>query len=467
MVGLIQRVYGALFGPKTVEASFASGTQFPTGDLDALLSPHHSNINSPAANRVFQEFLAFCQGNNKPIRQGSINKQGNLESRTTMHPANSQWGFSYTDSLFRFVANLQAEGKLSLMRDFRESYCSVAGRTLENGAFVSFNDDLKNGTIYNGKGLLQAFQDLDDWLGPRQIGSSIKGALISANIPEEAIDASPGLVDLIQRIERNDVVSYRDTAFVEIDGKQYLLKVSNNKIRAKIEAAANYHLSSHFDFIVPGMSPEPIEAGDWYFTLQENRSSQKQIDRGLNYWVVSFASFHREAKQILETSTQNSQSPIVIPTVGFRSIDEIEDMYQQGKRKNNLIFKKEEIVRSIKYFENSPYTTLLHNDAKDDNFVGPYLVDLEKCAIGDPALDLAMVLMKYGVPIDNWEHHAINYLTSRDGKVDKQTLNELQEGLQHARVYMATKEVIGSSLRVVRPATRRANQKLAHYALAA
>jgi hypothetical protein len=295
---------------------------------------------------------------------------------------------------------------------------------------------------------------------PKQKKSSIKDQLIEAGIPEEVIEANTTLNDYIVSAERNEVVSANQNFHVaNRDGQRWLLKCSNNEKKAKMEAAANYYLGQHFNFIVPGMAPEPIEANRIYITLQQE--VPKTIDRDVNYWMVSFALFHKEAEEILK------ENGVVIEDREIRSLDYLEDSFRQSRDKQDLRFKKEEIRDAIDYLVETSDKVFGHGDVKKDNIFGSYLVDLENCGRIHPSIDLAMVLIQSGIKKEYWKMHLKNYLEIRgvNGSFDE-ALRELETGTDYAAKYMATKEACAASRRRITPGIKKETERLV-YALSA
>jgi hypothetical protein len=281
---------------------------------------------------------------------------------------------------------------------------------------------------------------------------SFVDSLISAGIPEEAIRGNEELWDFIQRTEKNKVVSEHQNFHIQNkEGDKCLLKISNNETRAQLEAIANYYLSPHFEFIIPGQAPQPIECNGMYMTIQ--KEAEDVQPRSLDYWIASFAMFHREAERIFK------EENIEIEEVTFRSAEEEIERYQRGKINNILNLKsKQKLEDAIAYLQETDYKFVVHNDAKPDNLFGPYLIDLELIGKGHPALDLSLLLVQYGVHKENYDVYLKQYLDIKGVKGShEKELKELKEGMKHASYYKVVKEVIGSSLREVRPKTEKDN----------
>lgn len=292
--------------------------------------------------------------------------------------------------------------------------------------------------------------------------------LLEAGIPEQAIEQNKDLWSFIQSVERDAIVSAnRVFSVTDRDGKAWKLKITSNKQKAYVEAAANYYLSSRFDFIVPGAFSKPLEANGLYLTMQEDVSDKSIAVRPLEYWIHAYALFHRDAEAILR------EANIVIPDAIRHSVGEYHEQYAQGREHHDFPFDWGRLRESIAYLQrpDSP-KTVIHRDGKPGNIVGPYMVDLEDIAVGEPAIDLAMAFTRFAVPEEQWGGYLAQYLSARDGvpvSVDDANVRQLQRGVREAVIYTAYKELLGSSLRRITPETRAQNATLVQqlYGLAA
>ncbi|MFH1682279.1 MAG: phosphotransferase, partial [Candidatus Woesearchaeota archaeon] len=262
--------------------------------------------------------------------------------------------------------------------------------------------------------------------------------------PEELIEGNQELWDFVSRIESSQVVSKNKTFhLVDKERNNWLLKVTDCKEQACLEAAANYYLSGSFDFIVPGRSPEPIAVDGLYITMQKDVSDEKEVRPSLDYWLSSLALFHRDAERILR------ENGVDIRDIQFRSAEEEKERYLAGRRKHELKFNQSNFEDCLAYLRESSYKTLIHNDTKKDNLHGRYLVDLELLCIGNPGIDLAMLLMNYGLPQQQWSCYLKRYLQLRNvGDLSDQELKQLNRDVKLAAYLVITREKIASSLRV-------------------
>ncbi len=282
--------------------------------------------------------------------------------------------------------------------------------------------------------------------------------LLAHGIPEELIEQRRDFWETMRQVERNGVISNNPTFKVrDKAGKSWLLKLHTDKTRAEMEAAANYYLGDHFAFIAPGGAPKPLEANGVYLTMQQDVARGWLVrNRPPEYWMTALALFHRDARQILQ------ENSITLPNVPTRDSYSLHNLVDQGKHVHGLHVDWRRMDEAIAYLQQSPYKTAIHGDLKRENRLGSYLVDLESMGIGHPARDLVLVLMQIGVKRENWEQYLHLYLQMK-GTVASHDAEfaELKEGVEHAAVYAAVKEIAGSSLREVRPSTRQDNAQLA------
>jgi hypothetical protein len=293
--------------------------------------------------------------------------------------------------------------------------------------------------MIEGKGPLGFY--LRKQLQARNEMNTLEDMLLEAGVPESAMNEE--IWQYAKEIKSNPTISRNRSFIVEdVDGKTYLYKTiektKENKTRAAIEAAANYYLSDHFDFIVAGKHPEPIEVSGLYVTVQE--IIPQAVAKPIEYWITNLAMFHKEAGNILE------RHKVVIPEVQMRTVDELFERYKRGKGKAfGFRFDKEELAEAIEYLESTPYKKAIHGDLKTDHRRGEYLIDLEMCGMGNPGIDLAALLIQYKVPRREWDTHLAMYLNMTGASRDE--LRELKEGVHHSAVYMAHKEIATSLAR--------------------
>jgi len=265
--------------------------------------------------------------------------------------------------------------------------------------------------------------------------------LITKGLPPASVQTIIDRLGTVKGLDKNKALSVNQSFYVDGEAGKVLVKFSHNQKKAKIEAAANHYLSKHFKFIVPGLFPEPIKSEDAdgkdvYITMQEDMSSTGRMPIG--YWMSSFALFHRDADKIL-----NDEGIEIAST--YTSIDKILDECDR----TGTSYDKARIKDSLDYLQNSS-STIIHGDAKQDNLMSSYLVDLEGVVKGNPAVDLAMVLMQYDVPKEHFDKFLNMYLDAK-GVEDKETeLKNLKEGIEHAIQYSATKEIAGSRARILK-----------------
>ena len=277
--------------------------------------------------------------------------------------------------------------------------------------------------------------------------------LIAAGIPEEAIVGNRDLWDFFRQAEANDVVSHNRTFYVtDKDGHGWLLKITDNPVKARIEAAYNYHLNS-LGFIARGMAPEPFESGGLYMTLQER--IVEDVRRPLEYWIACLASFHNSAKEMLESQGLEAR------TLSFYSTDHFEE--QIGMSGISIPFDRVRIQESIDHLLHPDDVVLVHGDLKRGNLLGSYLVDGEAVALASPAVDLCLLFSQYAVPRDRWGHYLRMYLSAKGVEDVDEKVKDLEISMDSALVYKVTKEICGSSLRRETEKTCRDNSLLSSY----
>jgi hypothetical protein len=308
----------------------------------------------------------------------------------------------------------------------------------------------------------KAEQDLLDWYDNKFLKSadtSIEDKLYAAGLPEQVIEKAAEKWDSLSRIEHNGTVSYNDTFHItEKNGKRWFFKVTNNERNARMEAAANYYFSQHFDFIAPGGHPEPVEANGLYLTWQEEIPDAPKRELPISYWLGVMAMFHREAEKIL--LRQGTE----VEDITFRSKEEEEEKFLRGSDKNGLKFDKERWADCTAYLAETQYKTLIHHDARRDNLYSSYLTDLEHCGRGHPGIDLAILFMQRGIPEEEWDRHLEVYLKLRGaGESFEEEMKHLKEGVQAAKYYGGAREIISSSLKELRERQIRLNRLVNKY----
>ncbi len=283
---------------------------------------------------------------------------------------------------------------------------------------------------------------------------SLEQALIAAGIPEEAIESNKELWEFINSIDKDQVVS-ANLNFQVVDKKKerWRLKITTNREKARIEAAANYYLGNHLDIIVPGKFPEPLQAGQFYITMQKDVSSYIHGRRSLNYWIKALAMFHRDARAILNANS------VAIPNTPHLSLAKLQSQYA-ASRALELKFDKSLIEDSISYLSSRCHQAVIHGDIKSDNIPGPYLFDLEGVTKGDVAIDLAALLMMYGIERRQLPTYVEQYLRAASKEPTNKAIKDLSQGIKMAAPYVAYREIIGSSLRKRTTSTRKNNHKL-------
>jgi len=285
---------------------------------------------------------------------------------------------------------------------------------------------------------------------------SLKDKLISLGIPERAIDLNQELLNYIGSIERNDIISSNRNFFVnDMRGQRWMLKFTTDKRRATMEAFVNYHLSGTFKFIPPSDMEEPLESNGVYITKQKDLRGSIIIPKMVYDWLDCFADYHNRAASIFE------ENMIELPDAFIRSTEEELERYAQGRKISGFSIDSIKFNEAISFLEGSSDKAFIHNDAKTGNFYGDFIVDWELAGLGDPAIDIAMVLMNYNVPKDGYDHYLDHYIRQRGITVSLDSdLNSFKERIDSAIYFVAAREVIGSSRRPMTEEIRRNNERL-------
>ena len=319
-----------------------------------------------------------------------------------------------------------------------------------------------NITSHQEKEVFNLIKGLDDMHSNNVSYNSIEDFLTQAGIQDELIEGNRDLWDFARHLEHNEVVSYNETyKLVDKNGERWVLKVTDVEHKAKIEAAANYYLSDHFSFIVPGMSPDPIKINGLYLTLQKDVSDREDllIKQSIDYWISSLALFHKEAEHILPSQG------IIVPDHEVIDFDIMKNIYDISDKSHELTFDSEKIKDAIDYLKSTESKYLVHGDVKNDNRLGSMLIDLELCGKGNPSIDLALILMQYNVPKENWVKHLQDYLTIRGSEDHMKELTELSKGIEYAATYIGCKECWGSHTRTITKQTTKDGRLLRKYLL--
>ena len=238
----------------------------------------------------------------------------------------------------------------------------------------------------------------------------------SASIPrlaglvdEESYEAIvAGLGKEVASLRREELPSYNKVYHARTaDGKNAIVKVTGNALKARIEAAANYHLSRHeklAPFIAAGLSAEPIPHENLSITIQEEIADARLY--GAHHYMAALAHLHAYGKGVLDHES------IVVPEWRAKDLELVMaeiDMSEDSRPYRSLSRKYKDLAEEIR---RSPEKALLHGDAKADNLRRGRLLDLEGMRIGDPAIDLALYLSTSAVPGGEWGAYVETYLAT-------------------------------------------------------
>jgi hypothetical protein len=283
--------------------------------------------------------------------------------------------------------------------------------------------------------------------------------LYKLDFPEHAIKDAADFFGWIDGVRKKDIASHNPTfTIVDKEGIEWHLKSSDSESRAGIEAATGYYLPEHFSFMVPTGSPIPLKCNGEYINLQRQVPSHMDKSKGLDYWINCLAIFHRDAEKILR------EKRIDVPEAHVYPADLQEEKHDKGKQVNGIQFSPIEWNNWVSYLKQSGSKAIIHGDLKRDNLLGPYMIDLEVCGTGNPAIDLSMILMQHKVPVDEWDAHIRKYLAAKyNNEPSDEEFRQLKESMPIAARYIATKVLIGSSLRRVDASTREEHALLRQY----
>ncbi len=310
--------------------------------------------------------------------------------------------------------------------------------------------------IHSQRDLEDLISFMDESLKIWESGSEVYRDLISklhqAGILEEALWENRDFWGFVTEISANQTISRNYTFYVRDEkGNKWVLKTNRTRERAEREAAYNYHLSEHFDFVARGFSSQPIKFGDaLYFTLQEEVSPlYTGFVSPLEHKIACMARFHREAVEVLQ------RNGVKVSEKALYSQERMEDeltflrnAHFLGAR-YSLPYDAVFIREALTYLEETDYHVLVHGDVKSDNWVGNHLVDGEEYGLGHPALDLALLFMQEELPKSEWKEYLHSYLVLKNNGAEPEPAEErkLCEGMRYAPVYIAIKEILGSTLR--------------------
>ncbi len=320
-------------------------------------------------------------------------------------------------------------------------------------------------------------ESLRVWESSSEIYQDLISKLHQVGVPEEALWENRDFWNFVTEISANQTISRNYTFYVhDEDGRKWLLKANKTKDKAEMEAAYNYYLSLHFEFVARGHSSHPIKLGDnLYFTLQEEVSSlYTGSSSPLEHKLACLARFHREAADILKRNGIEPSEKTICP------LERMDDDFSflrggklgSGKVLYSLPYDHAFLREVINYLTQTDYKVLVHGDVKRDNWVGKHLVDGEEYGFGHPALDLALLFMQEGLPKEKWGDYLHRYLVQKNNGsgLDNAEEEKLREGMCYAPAYVAVKEILGSTLRecsrlgkYLLPETRRDNIKLCRY----
>jgi thiamine kinase-like enzyme len=233
---------------------------------------------------------------------------------------------------------------------------------------------------------------------------------LSELIDEESYYAIADAIDNVDldEIKRNSTISFNKVfeARDKESGKELLIKVTSNPLRAKIESAANYYLSRNEKFeriIAKGHHPRPLVHKGLYITVQDKISDDRKYSA--HHYVSALAMLHVRGAEVL------TEDKVVIPEYRAKCFEEILEEISRRESPAAYAHMKglyEDIVAEL--VEEGLKKTI-HSDTKPDNLRLGRLLDLEGIKLGDPAIDLSLYFVESGIPEEEWASYVQTYLS--------------------------------------------------------
>jgi len=229
---------------------------------------------------------------------------------------------------------------------------------------------------------------------------------------EELIDERSYQSILKKLPEASEVQHLSEISFNEVydaihreTGKPLIVKVTNDRSRARIEARAGHFLSRHNRIaeFVQRTIPEPFEYNGLYITVQEKNEDQTKYDA--YRYMTALGVLHAHGKKALEGKVELSP----YQTRSWDSV--IAVLPQKFKHLKNLY---KEITRE----QSETNTHVIHSDAKPDNLKHGKLLDLEGLSEGKPATDVSLYLIMKA-PVQEWDQYIMAYLQTYEEETKK------------------------------------------------
>ncbi len=246
----------------------------------------------------------------------------------------------------------------------------------------------------------------------------------------------------VKQINHNGAVSFNKVYDAKSpQGDDLIVKVTGNKTKAKIEAAANYHLYKHDVlgmYFAEGLVPEPIKIGDVYLTVQRRVEDNSEHDAA--YFMTALAYIHAYAGSALK------ETGVIVPVLEKREFGEIID-----NAKTKLPVK----VRTLKgkyddaaaLVNETDDLVISPTDLKQDNIIGGKFIDLESFKVADRAYSIASYLVNnHSMETEKWKSYiqaytdTINRVTNGSVFLDA---SDLERRVKEIAIVPAAREVGG------------------------
>lgn len=225
---------------------------------------------------------------------------------------------------------------------------------------------------------------------------SIKTSLVDAGIPDEAVEANPDTWTFVKSVEEGGIQHTNSSAIIQgSDDEMYFLKVNPHEDRADTEAAANYFLPSVLpELIIPSSTSTAYHAGGLHITVQAaQRAETNKRQRSARGKLRALTEFHSRAGDIL------SQNGVPLQQFEPREFSDFKNRITQANGSFATAVDYGKLADAITYFKENPQTQVIHGDTKNTNWLGQYLIDLERVSLGDPRVDLLPPLIEEGLSV--------------------------------------------------------------------
>ncbi|GIU68885.1 MAG: hypothetical protein KatS3mg002_0121 [Candidatus Woesearchaeota archaeon] len=243
-------------------------------------------------------------------------------------------------------------------------------------------------------------------------------------------------------IEKNNKISTNKVYTAKSEsGQSFIIKITKNEKKAKIESAAGYYLSKQEklkDIIAPSIFPEPLQLGDYYIVIQDEIKDEKSYD--IYHYIAALAMLHSHGNDAIN-------GRIFVPEYEAKNFDEIIEDISRKESTQSYLRLKQYYKDASQELKEMNHKVLIHSDAKKDNLSLGKILDLEHLKIGNPAIDLSLYLIESGIGREHWTQYAQVYLdivgkeTATHYTIDD--TNKLVNAMEKAAILTTLKELSG------------------------